>query len=248
MQGSIVEQARVLERGFENDRRYMLVDESGTFISQRTHPQLVFFRPKIVKNELIIKYKNDELSISLDNSTEQKIETKIFEHAVPATVVSDVANSWFSMCLGQDVKLVKMLQEDVRHKKLVKGPEKVEVSFADGYPYLIVGEASLKSLNNQLDQPVPISRFRGNIILETDQPHVEDSWEAIEIGAASFFIVKPCARCQVITIDQDTGVRGTEPLKTLSTYRKQENKVYFGANAISRADSIIRIGDEVVVL
>lgn len=248
MMGTTVNSIKALERGFEHDRRYMLIDEHGTFISQRTHPILVFFKPEILGNELIVKYKNESIKVPLSTSLLNTINTTIFEKLVQATEVSKDLNIWFSSKLGQDVRLVKMRKHDVRHKKLIKGPEKVEVSFADGYPYLIAGTESLDHLNTLLEDPIAFDRFRPNIILRTTEAHIEDTWEEIIIGNVDFQVIKPCGRCQVITIDQQSGLKLKEPLKTLSTYRKKDNMVYFGANTICRTEGVIRIGDEVVIL
>ena len=248
MQAVSMESVRVLERGFEHDRRYMLVDHKGTFISQRTHPELVFFQPQIMDDELIVRHNDESINIPLNSTLENTIETTIFDNPVSATEVSLSANKWFSSKLGQDVRLVKMTKNNIRHKQLIKGPAQVEVSFADGYPYLILGTESLNHLNSKLDDPISINRFRPNIVVETKVPHIEDSWEKIKIGNAGFLIVKSCGRCPVVTIDQSSGIRSKEPLKTLATYRKQDKKVYFGASAISREESMVYIGDEVVVL
>ena len=248
MKGVSVESVKVLERGFENDRRYMLVDEEGTFISQRTHPELTFFEPRIDNKDLVVNYKKQTFSTSLSTSLNQTIQVTIFEHTLSATEVSEESNEWFSSILNQNVRLVKMCKKDVRYKKLIKGPEEVEVSFADGYPYLILGSASMNNLNDRLEDAVNINRFRANIIVKTDTPHIEDTWDDIVIGNARFLVVKPCARCQVVTIDQNSGELSKEPLKTLSTYRRKENKVYFGANAISRRDGYVHVDDQVVIL
>jgi hypothetical protein len=248
MQGISVKSAKVLERGFEHDRRYMLIDEHGTFISQRTHPILVFFKTEIFKELLIVKYKNKSIQVPLSTSLPNTINTTIFENIVQATEVSKDLNNWFSSILNQDVRLVKMSTENVRHKKLIKGPEKVEVSFADGYPYLCLGTASLNHLNSLMDKSIEMNRFRANIILETIEPHIEDTWEKIVVGDVNFHVIKPCARCQVITIDQSTSERSKEPLKSLSTYRKKDKKIYFGVNAICLEEGIIHIEDEIVVL
>ncbi len=248
MQGVSVPSLTALERGFEHDRRYMLIREDGTFLSQRVHPELVQFFPRIEGDNIIVFYKGREHTIPLSESTGNTVEATIFDKPVSATEVNKFANRWFSSILAMEVRLVKMTKDDVRHKELIKGPEKVEVSFADGYPYLIVGSASLEKLNSKMDQPMPMHRFRPNIVIETTEPHVEDTWEKIKIGNVEFMVVKPCARCQVVTIDQYTGFSGPEPLKTLSSYRKKDNKVYFGANAISLQEGLVHIGDEVVVL
>ncbi len=248
MQGVSVQSSRVLERGFEHDRRYMLVDKKGTFISQRTHPELVFFYPQIIENHLVVKYKSESISIPLNANLQNKIETTIFDNEVAATEVSNEANNWFAARLNEEVRLVKMEREDIRHKELIKGPRQVEVSFADGYPYLIAGTESLRLLNSKLEGPIEMNRFRPNIVLETPKAHVEDDWGEVRIGETKFMVIKPCARCPVPTIDQSSGIKSKEPIKTLASYRKEENKVYFGANAISRKEGIVHIGDEVVVL
>ena len=248
MQGVSVKAARTFERGFEFDRRYMLINAKGTFISQRTHPELVFFYPSIVDNQLLVSFKGLEFNISLSESLGNNVDATLFEHHIQATEVSPEANSWFSKHLKEPVRLVKMEEKDIRYKDLIKGPEKVRVSFADGYPYLIAGTASLEKLNEQLENPVPMNRFRPNIVVETTNPHEEDDWGNIRIGASSFLVIKPCARCPVVTVDQESSAKSKEPLKTLAKYRKKDNKVFFGANAISRDQQEVYIGDEVVVL
>jgi len=248
MQGSSVESANALERGFENDRRYMLIDKEGTFISQRTHPELVFFYPQVSQESLTISYKNKSFKIPLNSILQNTIATTIFDKPVPATEVSNEANSWFSTIMNQDIRLVKMGEKNIRHKNLIKGPDQVEVSFADGYPYLIIGTASLKNLNSKLAQELGFERFRPNIVLETHDPHIEDTWDDVKIGEGQFLVVKSCARCPVVTVDQVNGIKSKEPLKTLASFRKKENSIYFGANAISRKVSSIRVSDEVTIL
>ena len=248
MQGVSVKTAKTLERGFEFDRRYMLINAEGTFISQRTHPDLVFFYPSIVDNQLRVSYKGVEFNISLAESLGNDVEATLFEHHIQATEVSAKANMWFSKYLNEPVRLVKMEEKDIRYKDLIKGPDKVMVSFADGYPYLIAGTASLDRLNEQLESPVPMNRFRPNIVVKTTVPHEEDDWENIRIGKSSFLVIKPCARCPVVTVDQENSIKSKEPLKTLAKYRKRKNMVFFGANAISRDQKEVYIGDEVVVL
>jgi len=248
MQGVSVQSSKALERGFEHDRRYMLVDKDGKFISQRTHPQLVFFHPQIIDNQLVAEYKDQSISISQDASLQNTVETTIFENLVEATEVSHEANSWFTSILNEEVRLVKMGRDNIRYKELVKGPKQVEVSFADGYPYLITGTESLRQLNGKLDMSIDMNRFRPNIVVETSKAHIEDNWEGVKIGETKFMVIKPCARCPVPTIDQTNGTKSKEPIKTLASYRKEKNKVYFGANAISRQVGLVHIGDEVVVL
>jgi uncharacterized protein YcbX len=124
------------------------------------------------------------------------------------------------------------------------------VSFADGYPFMLIGESSLNDLNSRLQHPFPMSRFRPNFTVEGSDPFAEDSWKRIRIGKTKFFVVKPCERCIIPTIDQETGIRvGDEPLKTLSEYRKAGGAVLFGQNLIAETvGEEISVGDDVEIL
>jgi uncharacterized protein YcbX len=120
------------------------------------------------------------------------------------------------------------------------------VSFADGMPYLIIGQSSLDELNSRLESPVPMNRFRPNLVFSGGEPFLEDQLRKIQIGSVPFQIVKPCARCVLTTVDQDTGEKGKEPLKTLATYRTVNNKVMFGQNVVALGGGSVRIGDELI--
>jgi uncharacterized protein YcbX len=248
MKGTEVKSAVNLERGFENDRRYMLIDKNNTFISQRSHPILALVHPEIITGQIRISYCDVSFSFPLTQTKEEIVEATLFDNIVNGTLVSKALDEQFSKILNDDVRLIKMNENNVRNKKLIKGPASAEVSFADGYPYLIAGSASLDQLNEKLDNPVLMDRFRPNIVVETLVPHEEDNWESIQIGSAKMMVIKPCARCPVVTINQQTAEKSKDTLKTLSTYRKKENKVFFGANAISLGNSQISVGDEVVAL
>lgn len=248
MQGCNVNTAKLYERGFENDRRYILIDQSNKFVSQRNHTILTQVFPTINEDEIIVKYKESSFSFPLSLNSTQVVEFKLFDDQVSGTLVSAEVDSQFSRILGESVRLVKMMDTDLRHKILIKGPASTEVSFADGYPYLVAGTASLSFLNEKLIESVAMDRFRPNIVVETAVPHEEDNWEQIKIGNAEMMIINPCSRCKVVTIDQGSGERSSEPLKTLATYRKVGNKVNFGANAIRLSEGSICIGDVILPL
>ncbi len=246
--GVEIDSCAVHERGFENDRRYMLVDKHNMFVSQRSHPELSQIITSLTSKQIDISYDDERFSFDLDEITNEVINITLFEHTISGTIVSQAANSYFSNILGEDIRFVKMTQTNTRHKKLIKGPEATEVSFADGYPYLIVGTDSLRQLNARLDSPVLMDRFRPNIIIETSTAHIEDSWESIKVGDVDMLVIKPCARCSVITIDQQTAEKSKGTIKALSSYRKVDNKIYFGVNAITLSRGHINIGDSVVTL
>jgi uncharacterized protein len=120
-------------------------------------------------------------------------------------------------------------------------------SFSDGYPFLIIGQSSLDELNSKLEEPLPIDRFRPNIVFTSGEPHEEDSWKHITINAIDFFGVKTCGRCVVTTIDQQTAVAGKEPLKTLAGYRSVNNKIKFGMNLLHKGEGKVQVGKEIIV-
>ena len=126
--------------------------------------------------------------------------------------------------------------------------ENDQVGFADGYPILLLSEASLDDLNSRLETPLPMNRFRPNIVVTNTEHYAEDTWKTIRIGDITLDIVKPCARCAITTTNQDTAERGKEPLKILSTYRNHEHGVIFGQNIIHRNQGQINIGDTVEIL
>jgi uncharacterized protein YcbX len=170
----------------------------------------------------------------------------VFEHNLKTQEVSSEINKWFSNQLEKKVQLVTMTDISERVKSFKKPPYKTFVSLADGYPYLILGTASVDNLNSKLDQPIKYDRFRTNIYLETTEAHSEDDLESIQIGGAQFKVVKACARCNVTTINQQTSETGKEPLKTLATYRKIEYKIFFGANMILEKSGLVSVGDSVI--
>jgi len=241
--GISIPSANVLKEGFENDRRWMLVDDKNNFISQRTDSRLALFETVIKEDVITIKYNGSKISFSLSANEKKSFKVKVWDDEVNALEVSSEVSKWFSTHLEREVKLIKKTPSAIRIKKLIKGPEQTNVSFADGYPYLIIGTQSLDSLNEKLEDKININRFRANIIVKTTVPHAEDNWDKISIGDVVLEIIKPCARCQVINIDQSSAGKSKEPLKTLSTYRSLENKIYFGANSIALKNGVIRVGD-----
>ena len=122
------------------------------------------------------------------------------------------------------------------------------VSFADAYPFLIIGQSSLDDLNNRLKEKLPMNRFRPNFVFSGGEPFSEDKWKKIRIGEVVFHFVKPCSRCVTTTVNQDTAEKKEEPLKTLSTYRRVNNKIYFGQNLLHDGNGILKVGDEIEIL
>ena len=247
LRGIRVAEAKVEERGFNLDRRWMLIDESGKFISQRTFPIMALLSVEIGEDSLTVFHvSNPEESIEIlfEEEVEEKVSVTVWDDEVPAKRVSAEIDEWFSKVLGINVSLVKMplsTERKVDPRYAVNGES---VSFADGMPYLLIGQKSLMDLNNKLQEPIPMNRFRPNIVFSGGEPFIEDSLKEIRIGEVKFQIVKPCARCVMTTIDQATGTKAAEPLKTLASYRKVGNKIFFGQNVVALSEGTIKVGDE----
>lgn len=254
--GIRLETANITSRGLENDRRFMLVDENGRFLSQREHPQLAIFKTEIEGDSLTITHKKNgsSLKIALQYSLNQKITNaqivSIWDDETSAIEVSNEATNWFTQALGIPARLVYMPEESLRKTDAQYSLTGEEItSFSDGYPILIIGQSSLDDLNNRLENPVNINRFRPNFVFSDGEPFEEDAWHEFTVGNVHFFGVKPCARCIMTTIDQETGEKkGKEPLLTLNKYRKAGNKILFGQNVLINQLGTVSVGEDVKIL
>lgn len=252
--GIKLQQAQVTDRGLEHDRRWLLVDEKGLFLTQREYPELALFQPEITEDFLNIAHrvKLETIKIPLHPSfseAKSKIKVTVWDDLIPAYEVSEEASKWFSLQMGFSVRLVYMPEES--HRKVdanyaITGKD--INSFSDGFPFLLIGQSSLDDLNSRLEEAVPMNRFRPNFVFSGGIAYEEETWQKMAIGELVFFGVKPCSRCAVTTINQELGVTsGKNPLFALSKYKKEGNKVLFGQNLIGIQTGKVRIGDEVKV-
>ncbi|KQS31608.1 oxidoreductase [Dyadobacter sp. Leaf189] len=244
-------EARTEERGLEYDRRWMIIDENGKFLTQRVLSKMALIDVKLTDQGLKILNRNEPenvLTVPYLPVTQQPRTVTIWDDVVEAVTVSDEADQWLSEQFGQKLELVKMPEETERKADPRYARNDENVSFADGFPFLIISQASLDDLNSRLDAPVTMQRFRPNMVITGSTPFEEDQWKAIRIGDLEFGIVKPCARCILTTINPATAEKGAEPLKTLSTYRKVNNKILFGQNAVAKTLGTVREGDSVLVI
>jgi len=244
--GVELNQSYLQKVGLVDDRRFMLVNQKNEFISQRSHKTLSQIKVDISNDaNWTIHFGNNKIQFDKNTRLSDSFKCQIWEHSVECVEISKELNSWFSDLLHEEIKLVAMKQNGSRIKKYSNREGSTPVSFAHGYPILILGTASLDYLNSKLEQSVDANRFRANILVQTEIPHIEDTWTKIEIGDTLLEVIKPCARCQVVNIDQESGVSSTEPIKTISTYRKIENKIYFGANASCIKEGTLESSDQV---
>ena len=226
--------AKVFEKGLQYDRRWMLVDEEGKFMTQRVHPRMALFKLSLDKDQLIVTHLKSVLRLSLERKTfSNPMQVTIWNDTVSACEVDPFYSKWFSDLLGITCKLVYFPEENARPVDPAFKVNDEHVSLADAYPFLIIGQSSLDDLNSRLKEQLPINRFRPNFVFTGGDPYEEDLWRNFTIGSTRFVGVKQCARCAIPTINQDTAEKGIEPLKTLATYRKRDNKIYFGQNLVT---------------
>jgi len=242
-----LDEAIVEPRGLAHDRRWILVDETGTFLTQRQHARLALIRAQVRVSHLEVRAPAMELlTAPFPDAGAARQSVGVWKDEVDSAMANEAAHAWFSRFLGVACRLVYMDERAVRpvDPRYAVGPD--EVSFADGYPLLLTSEASLAVLNARLDVPVPMTRFRPNLVVDGFEAYAEDQWRQVRIGEVLFHVVKSCARCVVTTIDQQTAAQGKEPLKTLGAFRRRDGQVYFGMNLIPDKPGVVRVGDGVV--
>jgi uncharacterized protein YcbX len=244
--GISLQSADVEERGLKHDRRLMLIDKSNRFITQRSFPQMALIKVERKNNLLTVAHNQNKLSplsIGALPYDEEEVDVQIWRDNVAALKYNDDINEWFTEAIGITCNLVYMPDTTKR----MTNPEFAKnkfVSFADGYPFLIIGQESLNELNSRLTVPLPMNRFRPNLVFNGGNSFDEDKWMKVRMGSAEFKVVKPCSRCSVTTVNQETGERGKEPLTTLAKFRNNNGEVLFGQNMVCERTGIINIGDE----
>lgn len=249
--GISLNEAEVTDRGLKYDRRWMIVDRDEKFLTQRSLPQMALLKTKISHNKLILSHKTKDIPPLVIPINSKLIETtivSIWDDLVIAFLVGKYADEWLSDVLDHKCKMVFMSDDALRFVDRSYAAQNEVVSFADAYPFLIIGQRSLEDLNSRLKVELPMNRFRPNIIFSGGEPYEEDSWKKFKIGEVIFEAVKPCSRCASINVNQETSEKEDEPLKTLAAYRAVNNKVTFGMNLIHEGTGMLHVGEEIVVL
>jgi uncharacterized protein len=248
--GIAVAQASLTDRGFEHNRRWMLVDEQQRFLSQRELPAMALLQTSLHPNGIEVKNsKTPAASILIPwiPVTNNKIAVTVWDDTCEALLVSSDIDDWFSQQLQVKCKLVYMPDASLRKVDTRYALNNEITSFSDGYPLLLISEASLEDLNKRLQTPVSMRHFRPNLVIEGSLPYEEDEMAEFVVNSISFWGVKLCARCVVITINPATAIKGKEPLKTLTTYRQQDNKIFFGQNVLYNKKGLIHVGDSLTI-
>ena len=236
--------------GLRHDRRMMVTTPEGKFLTQREYPRLALVTPMLKNGLLELSAPDfDSLHVNIQTTGTSQPVTVWHSKGVAAIDQGEDAAQWFSDWLGVEVRLMHIadgFQRKLNSQYAVNADD--HTGFADGYPILILSEESLADLNTRLETPVPMNRFRPNLVIKGCEPFGEDGWNQIQVGDVKLAVVKPCARCEVTTIDKVTLERSKEPLKTLGKYRKHKLGAIFGQNVIPLNGGSLRLGMNVEVL
>ncbi|MFC4158342.1 MOSC domain-containing protein [Chitinimonas lacunae] len=245
--GNSLTMAEVEAMGLRHDRRWMLVDEQGSFLTGRAHPRLVLIEVEMSDEAVVFRAPGMEPLQMAPGRLTDSMPVTVWSSNFAAQVGDDEADFWFSEFLGLSCRLVYTDQQTTRRVK--RAPE-LPVSFADGAPLLLIGSASLDDLNSRLAKPVSIRNFRTNLLVQTETPYIEDGWRYLRIGEAVFEQTHRCSRCLFTTVDPDLAEPDPQrqPLATLNDYRRADDGVCFGVNLVARRLGMIRLGDTVELL
>ena len=255
--GISIPAADLTPQGLRHDRRWLIVDERNRFLTQREHAEMALLAVAPAYNGFLLRHRQRPdllpLYIPFEATPDKTLFVTIWDDMVFAWRGTPEADAWLSDALGRACKLVymsDMVRREVEPDKPELNPAGTLVSFADGYPYLLVSEESLAKLNAQLAEPVPMNRFRPNLVVRgLGAPDAEMGWADFQIAGQSFRSVRGCGRCVVTTIDQTTAQKNpaSEPLRTLATYRQQGKKIMFGQNVTGPASGRVQVGDVLVL-
>jgi MOSC domain-containing protein len=243
--------------GFAGDRRWMIVDDAGRFLSQRELPRLSLLRAQPDGPHLRLDMPGlSTLTVTAPGPSAARVPVTIWDDRCEAIEAHDDTRAWLRDALGVACRLVYAPDDMRRLVDRTYANSDEQVGFADAFPILVIGDGSLDDLNARLtakgEPAVPMNRFRPNIVVSGAAPYAEDGWQRVAVGHGDrplhLDIVKPCARCVTVTVDQAKGIAGKEPLTTLSTYRRHNGKVYFGQNVIHRGIGTLRVGDTIRVI
>jgi len=228
--------------GLKNDRRWMVVDENGVMLTQRKLTHMCLIQPQLIENTLILKHENmNDLHVETPINNNSLV-VKVWDDSCTAIDAGDDAANWLSQVLSTSCRLVFFPDEEFRQVDLDYAQPGDKTAFSDGFPLLLISQASLDDLNSRLASPISMARFRPNIVVNDCDAFAEDGWRKFRIGEAIFRVVKPCSRCVIPSINIETAERESEPTKTLANYRKRDNKIFFGQNIIAEQLGHIEVG------
>ncbi len=237
------------KRGLQFDRRWMVVDPQGTFITQRNTPRMSHCHPRFFGDHWDLTCEGLAQLRLPEPQTGGPISVRVWgDEEITAELCGPEADAWITGALCVPARLVYLPDKTHRPIDPPYGREGEIAGFTDNHPILVVGEESLADLNERLEISVPIQRFRPNIVIKGAPAFAEDTWKQIQIGPVTLRATMPCARCSFTTLDHETGITtGSEPLRTLATYRRSGTDVRFGMYYVPEVGGQISVGDEVTV-
>ncbi|MEQ8706876.1 MAG: MOSC N-terminal beta barrel domain-containing protein [Phaeodactylibacter sp.] len=248
--GIALEEASIGLHGLTYDRQWMVVDLKGMFITQRKVPQMALIEPALQAGQLVLKHRHrgeESVSTPLSGPTEgTPVAVQVWNDEVTAVACADAVNEWLSDQLGTFCRLVYLPAQNARPLSEAYGQSGEATLFSDSCPLLITGEESLQDLNSHLAEPVPMSRFRPNLVFSGGTAFEEDNWQSFRIGQIPFRGIRKCTRCKVINIDQTTAAVNREPLEMLAQYRRDAKGIYFGLHAslaLGQSPGKVSMGD-----
>ncbi|MGF1526240.1 MAG: MOSC domain-containing protein [Candidatus Competibacterales bacterium] len=250
--GIALTEAALTGYGLALDRQWMVVDDRGRFLTQRRFPAMARIVPALAAEGLTVTAPG-MAPLTVASSApygEQPVAVRVWGFEGIAADAGAEAAAWLSHYLGLACRLVALGSQFQRPVEEPYNTGADHIAFADGFPLLLIGEGSLADLNARLEMPVPMDRFRPNLVVAGSEAFAEDGWRRIAINGVEFTVAKPCSRCAIPSVDQATGERGAEPGRTLASYRQGEDgEVYFGQNLIHHTSAgLLRVGDGVTVL
>lgn len=242
----VMDRVEVDAFGPRHDRRWMAVGADDVFLSQRHTAALARVGTRLEGDALTLHAAGlPALRVPAGHAHRR---VRVWKDTVDALDCGDEAAAWLTAALGEPARLVHIPDDALRPVPPEHGRPGDRVAFSDAFPFLVLSRASLDDLNGRMEAPLPVERFRPNLVIDGAEPYAEDTWRRIRVGEIVMDVVKPCARCLVTTTDQRTGERGKEPLRTLAGYRRRDGHVWFAQNAIHRDRGTLRVGDPVEVL
>ena len=236
-------------RGLLLDRELMVVDLEGAFVTQREARPMGRITTELDGDQLILGAPDaPPIRIALAVRRDERVPVTVWKDTVAAEPVGAEADAWLSRVLARPVRLVRFPPDAHRQvdRRFARAGD--AVGFADGFSFLLASESSVADLAVRAGIPLAMARFRPNLVVRGSPPYAEDGWRRLRIAGIDFELVKPCARCVMITIDPDTGEAGPEPLRALATYRNAGGKVLFGWNLVHRGTGTLQVGDPVEVV
>jgi len=247
--GHIALDASAVDRfGLHNDRRWMLVDNQGVYITQRQYPRMCLISASLMGNQLVLQAPEMPVIRVAEAKPDQTVSVKVWNDQCKAYDCGEAIAQWLSEFMAIKCRLVYFPENENRRVDQGYARPEEHTAFSDGFPILLISQASLDDLNSRLETPVPMTRFRPNLVISGCEAFAEDKWKTLKTGNLVLRVVKPCSRCGIPGIDTETGEKGKEPLLTLSQYRREDNKIFFGQNVIANNTGQLEIGMPVEIL